>query len=99
MLLVHRLHRGNGPAHVPRHVRRAELRATTHFLLARPLRMRHVHGEALRDQVQARATQTQMLEVLDLVEAVVDEALVKQRKILPLAHQHVGFQQMRSDAG
>lgn len=42
--------------------------------------MRHVHSEALRNEIDSRTPQSQVFEVLDLIEPVVDVALFVQRR-------------------
>ena len=56
-----------------------------------PLWMYHVHGVALRYQIETRSPESKMVKVLDLVEPVVDEELVVQRHVRCILHDEIGL--------
>lgn len=62
-------------------------------------RMRHVHRVALREHMELEAQVSQVLDPLHLVEAVVDEAFVKERQPFPPLHHHIGLQKPLLEAG
>lgn len=53
--------------------------------------MRNVHRVTVGENIEFKSRVPQMLNPLDLVVSIVDETLIKERKLLESPNHHIGF--------